>query len=136
MRFILTARKLRQDIRIHTVVHDPSLIEMEKAAGADVVIPSTVAVGDLLAFSADNKELVGVIFTQQMKNEGVTQHTIREHSPLIGKKLRDVSQTINIIGVLRGGKTDARQFDGTFTLQQGDILILLGAPTNLNDDIQ
>jgi Trk K+ transport system NAD-binding subunit len=136
MRFVLTVRKLRPDIRIHTVVHDPSLIEMEKAAGADVVIPSTVAVGDLLAFSADNKELVGVIFTQQMKNEGVVQHTIRERSPLIGKRLKDVSQTMNIIGALRGGKTDARLFDGTFALQQGDILILLGEPTNLSDNLR
>lgn len=132
MRFILTARKLRRDIKIHTVVHDPSLVDMEKAAGADVVIPSTVAVGNLLAFSADYKDLVGVVFTQKMKNEGVSQYTIHASSPLIGKKLKEVTQKMNVIGALRDGRTDPRLFDGTFTLKEGDILILLGEPTNLN----
>jgi Trk K+ transport system NAD-binding subunit len=136
MRFILTTRKLRSDVRIHTVVHDPSLVEMEKAAGADVVIPSTVAVGNLLAFSANNKDLVGVVFTQKMKNEGISQYTIRASSPFIGKKLREVTQTMNVIGALRDGKTDARLFDGTFTIKEGDTLILLGEPTNLKKDLE
>jgi Trk K+ transport system NAD-binding subunit len=134
MRFILTARKLRPDIRIHTVVHDPSLLEMEKSAGANVVIPSTVAIGNLLAFSADNKDLVGVVFTQKMKNEAISQYTIRAPSPLIGKKLREITQTMNVIGALRDGKTDTRLFDGAFTLKEGDTLILLGEPRNLKKD--
>ena len=34
LRFILTARKLRPDIKIHAVVHDPSLTEMAKDCGS------------------------------------------------------------------------------------------------------
>ena len=104
---------------------------MEKAAGANVVIPSTVAVGNLLAFSADDKDLIGVVFTQKMKNEGVSQYTIPAQSPLIGKKLGEITQTMNVIGALRDGKADARLFDGAFTLKEGDTLILLGESTNL-----
>jgi Trk K+ transport system NAD-binding subunit len=133
MRFILTTRKLRPDVQIHTVVHDPSLVEMEKAAGADVVIPSTVAVGNLLAFSADNRDLVGVVFTQKMKTEGISQYTVSAQSPIVGKKLKDVPQSMNIIGALRGGRPAPNLFDGTFTLKEGDTLILLGEPPHFKE---
>ncbi len=55
MLYILSARKLRPDIRIVTVVHDEALVETAKNAGADVVIPESVTVGHLLALSAVTK---------------------------------------------------------------------------------
>jgi voltage-gated potassium channel len=131
MRFILTTRKLRPDIRIHAVVHDPSLTEMVKDAGANVVIPSTAAVGELLAVSADNKGLVGVVFAPNMKVQGISEFTIHAPSPIIGKKLHEVAELSKIIGAVRDGKVDARVFDGTFTLQEGDTLLVLGDATHI-----
>ena len=128
MRLILTARKLRPDIKIHSVVHDASSVEMEKDAGANVVIPTTVAVGTLLALLAENEDLVGLVFTPKKVTEAINEHVIHASSPLVGKKIRDITQTMNVIGAIRDGKADARLFDGTFTLQGGDILILLGDP--------
>ena len=135
MRFILTARKLRPDIKIHTVVHDPSLTEMVKDAGANVVIPSTVAVGELLAFSAD-KHLVGVVLTQNMKAQGISEFTIHAPSPIIGKKLHEVAEMAKIIGAVRDGKVDARVFDGTFTLQEGDTLLVLGDAIQVKEHLE
>jgi uncharacterized protein with PhoU and TrkA domain len=63
-----------------------------------------------------------------MTTEGISQYTIRAPSPLIGKKLKEITQTMNVIGALREGKADARLFDGTFKLKEGDTLILLGEP--------
>jgi len=131
LRFILTARKLRPDIKIHTVVHDPSLVEMAKDAGANVVIPSTVAIGNLLAFSADNKDLMGVVFTQKMKNEDISEYAVNATSPLIGKKLTELTGTVKVIGALRDGRADPKIFDGTFTLKEGDTLITLGEHPDL-----
>ena len=34
-----------------------------------------------------------------------------------------------IIGALRGGRVDAKVFEGSFTLQEGDTLLILGDPT-------
>ena len=135
MRFILTARKLRPDIKIHTVVHDPSLTEMVKDAGANVVIPSTAAVGELLAFSAD-RDLVGVVLTQNMKAQGINEFTIHAPSPIIGKKLHEVAEMAKIIGAVRDGKVDARVFDGTFTLQEGDTLLVLGEATHIKGQLE
>ncbi|MGO9645120.1 MAG: potassium channel family protein [Candidatus Bathyarchaeia archaeon] len=136
MRFILTTRKLRPDIRIHTVVHDPSLTEMEKDAGANVVIPATATVGELLAFSADNKDLVGVVFTQNLKSQSISEFTIHTPSTLIGKKLHDVAETSKIIGAVRNGKVDPTVFNGTFTLQEGDTLLILGDTSSFKKHLE
>ncbi len=136
LRFILTARKLRPDVKIHAVVHDPSLTEMAKDAGANVVIPSTATIGELLAFSADNTDLVGVVFTQNMKTQRIGELTIRAPSPIIGKKLHEVAEMEKIIGALRGGRVDAKVFDGSFTLKEGDTLLILGDPTSLKEHLE
>jgi len=136
MRFILTARKLRPDIRIHTVVHDPSLTEMAKDAGANVVIPATATVGELLAFSADNKDLVGVVFTKSMKTQSISEYPVHTPSPLIGKRLHEVAETAKIIGAVRNGRVDPTVFDGKFTLQDGDTLLILGDPTSLKKHLE
>jgi len=62
----LTARKLRPDMRIVSVVHDSDLIEPMKSSGADMVIPSSVTIGHLLALSAATKDLVGIVFSEEI----------------------------------------------------------------------
>ena len=131
MRFILTARKLRPDIKIHTVVHDPSMTDMAKDAGANVVIAATSAIGDLLAFSADNKDIVDAALAQ-----GIVKYTIHAHSPLVGKKLHEIAKTEKIVGALRHGKFDSNVFDGTFTLQEGDTILVLGNRTNIMEHLE
>jgi Trk K+ transport system NAD-binding subunit len=109
---------------------------MAKDAGANVVIPSTATVGELLAFSADNTDLVGVVFTQNMKTQRIGEFTIRSPSPIIGKKLHEVAEMEKIIGAIRDGRVDAKVFDGSFTLQEGDILLILGDPTSLKEHLE
>lgn len=131
LRFILTIRKLRPDIKIHTVVHDPSMTEMAKDAGANVVIPSTAAVGELLAFSAGTKDLAGVIFSGKLGTQGITEYMISESSPLIGKRLQEVAKLAKVASVLRDGKVDSSIFGGNFTLGVGDILLVIGDTSDL-----
>ena len=131
LRFILTARGLRPDIRIHTVVNDPSLEQTAKSAGASIVIPASVAVGELLAFSAETEESVGVLFWKKVGVRTFTEFVISESSPLIGEKLQVVAKLATVTGVLRDGKVDGSVFDGGFTLKRDDTLLVLGETSNL-----
>jgi len=126
LRFILTARKLRPDVRIHTVVNDPSLAETAKDAGANLVIASSVAVGRLLATSAENRGMVGLTYSEKFGTQHVNGFVIPERSPLIGKKPQEVAKASEMIGVLRDGKIDASVFGGSFVLRKGDTLLILG----------
>jgi len=126
LRFILTARKLRPDIRIHTVVNDPSLIETAKDAGANLAIASTVAVGELLAFTAEKKELTGLTFSEKWGSHSITGFMVPEPSPLIGRRLQDVAKELGVAGVLRDGKVDESSFGGNFILRKGDTLLIIG----------
>ena len=123
IRFILTARKLRPDIKIHTVVHDPSLVETAKDAGANVVIPASVAVGRLLAFSEDS---LGVLLSKN-----VFEFRIDKSSSLIGKGLQEISKHAKIAGVERGGDIVGNFFDSSFTLKSGDTLLIVGDHSKL-----
>jgi Trk K+ transport system NAD-binding subunit len=109
---------------------------MAKDAGANVVIPSTATIGELLAFSANNTDLVGVVFRQNMKTQRIGEFTIHAASPIIGKKLHEVAEMGKIIGALRGGKVDAKVFDGSFTLQEGDTLLILGDSGSLKEHLE
>ncbi len=101
MLVILSARKLRPDVRIITVVHDRNLIETAKNAGADMVIPASVTVGHLLALSAVTKDLVGVVFSEKMGTKEIAQFSIFKKSVLIGKGMQEVSKFATVIGVIR-----------------------------------
>ena len=92
MLFILSARKLRPDIRIITVVHDEALVETARNAGADVVIPASVTVGHLLALSAVTKNLVGVVFSEKVGTKEIAEFSVFKSSPLIGKGLQEVAK--------------------------------------------
>ncbi len=123
---LLTARKIRQDIRIISVVHDPTLIDTTKAAGASMVIPDAVTVGHLLALSAVTKGLVGIVFSEKIGAKEIAEFSIFKGSPLIGKGLAEISQYGSIIGVIREGKVLNNLFDPSFTLKEADTLLILG----------
>jgi len=131
MLVILSARKLRPDIRIIAVVHDESLVETAKNAGADMVIPSSVTVGHLLALSAVTKDLVGVVFSEKIGTKEIAQFSIFKTSPLIGKGLQEVSKLVTVIGVIRNEDVVNAIFDPSFRLKEADTLLVLGDPAKL-----
>jgi voltage-gated potassium channel len=126
MLILLTARKMRPDVRIVSVVHDPSLIDTAKTAGASMVIPDSVTVGHLLALSAVTRGLVGIVFSEKIGAKEIAEFTIFRASPLIGKGLAEVSKYGSIIGVIRDDKVATDIFQPGFTLQENDTLLVLG----------
>ena len=130
MLFVLSARKLRPDIRIVTVVHDSNLMTMAKNAGADVIIPASVTVGHLLALSAVTKDIVGVVFSEKIGTKEIAEFTIFKSSPLIGKGIGEVADLAAIIGIVRKEQV-LHVFDPNFKLQEGDTLLVLGDPSKL-----
>jgi len=133
MLVILSARKLRPDIRIISVVHDQSLIETSRDAGADMVIPASVTVGHLLALSAVTKDLVGIVFSEKIGTKEIAQFSIFKKSALIGKGMQEVSKLATLIGVVRDDQVVQNVFDPTFTLMENDTLLVLGDPTKLQE---
>ena len=133
MLVILSARKLRPDVRIITVVHDRNLIETAKTAGADMVIPASVTVGHLLALSAVTKDLVGVVFSEKMGTKEIAQFSIFKKSVLIGKGMQEVSKFATVIGVIRDDLVLQNVFDPTVALKENDTLLVLGDPTKLQE---
>jgi len=132
MLFVLSARKLRPDVRIVTVVHDSNLIGMAKSAGADVIIPASVTVGHLLALSAVTKDIVGVVFSEKIGTKEIAEFSIFKKSPLIGKGLRDIGDLAVVVGVIRKEQVIQQAFDPNFRLQEGDTLLVLGDPSKLH----
>jgi len=128
---ILSARKLRHDVKILTIVHEPSLMEMAKSAGADVVIPASITLGHLLAFAAVTPDAVGVIDSEKIGKEGIAEFPILSSSRLVGAKLQDAAKLATIAGVERDGVIVRSIFDGNFTLKEGDTLLVIGDPSNL-----
>ena len=131
MLFTLSARKLRPDIKIVTVVHDSNLLEMAKSAGADVIIPASITIGHLLALSAVTKDIVGVVFSEKIGTKEIAEFSIFKSSPLIGKSLQEVAKLAAVIGVVRQEKVQTNIFDPNFRLLEGDTLLVLGDPSNL-----
>ena len=132
MLFVLSARKLRPDIKIVTVVHDSNLVGMAKNAGADVIIPASVTVGHLLALSAVTKDIVGVVFSEKIGTKEIAEFSVFKSSPLIGKGLQEITKLAVIIGVIRKEQVLPNVFDPNLTLQEGDTLLVLGDPSNLH----
>jgi len=133
MMIVLSARKLRPDIRIVSVVNDTNLIETAKTAGADVVIPASVTVGHLLALSAVTKDLVGVVFSEKIGTKEIAQFSVFKTSKLIGKGMQEVSKLAMVIGVVRDDDVIKEIFDPAFRLKEGDTVLVLGDPSSLHE---
>lgn len=130
---ILSARRLQPKIRIISVVHDDELTEPAKNAGADVVIPSTVSVGHMLALSATTHDLVGVVLSETAGTKEIAQFGVFRSSKLIGQRLQDLSKFAYVIGIVRGGELIREVFDPSLRVKEGDTLLVLGDPGPLHD---
>jgi Trk K+ transport system NAD-binding subunit len=128
---ILSSRKMRPNIRIVSVVHNPALTETAKNAGADMVIPSSVTVGHLLALSAVTKNIVGVVFSERIGAHEIAEFSVFKSSKLIGKCMQEISKLATVIGVLRQGNVVQDLFDPNFRIQEDDTLLVFGDPSNL-----
>ena len=131
MLITLSARKLRPDLRIVSVVHDSDLVDAMKSSGADMVIPSSVTIGHLLALSAATKDLVGIVFSEEIGTKEIARFSLFKSSKLIGKGLAEVSMLVTVIGIVRGGAVIQNIFDPAFRLAEGDTVLVLGDPGNL-----
>lgn len=130
---ILSARRLKPDIRIISVVHDDQLIDSARNAGADVVIPSSVSVGHLLALSATTKDLVGIVFSEKVGNKEIAQFSIFRSSKLIGRGLSDLTNFAHVLGVVRNNELIRNVFDPALRIQEGDTLLVFGDPAGLHE---
>ena len=130
---MLSARRLRPDMRIISVVHDEQLTETAKNAGADVVIPSSISVGHLLALSAVTRDLVGIVFSEKVGTKEIAQFSVFKASKLIGKKLPELTRLAHVIGLVRGGELIQNVFDPSLIISEGDTLLLFGDPAGLHE---
>jgi len=130
---ILSTRRLRPDIRIIAVVHDEELTETAKNAGADVVIPSSVSVGHLLALSATTRDLVGIVFSQKVGTREIAQFSVFKSSKLIGQRLSDLTKFAHVIGIVRNDQLIRDVFDPALRVQQDDTLLVFGDPVGLHE---
>jgi voltage-gated potassium channel len=133
MLITLSARRLRPDIRIISVVYDEQLTDTAKNAGADVVIPSSVSVGHLLALSAVTRDLVGVVFSEKVGTKEIAQFSVFKSSKLIGKKLPELTQFAHVIGLVRGGELIQNVFDPNLNIKEDDTLLVFGDPVGLHE---
>lgn len=133
MLVILSGRRLQPDLRILSVVHDEQLIETAKNAGADVVIPSSVSVGHLLALSATTRDLVGIVFSERVGTKEIAQFTVFRSSRLIGKALPELTQLAHVVGVVRNDELIRNIFDPTLRIREGDTLLVFGDPVGLHE---
>jgi voltage-gated potassium channel len=133
MLITLSARRLRPDIRIISVVHDEQLTETARNAGADVVIPSSVSVGHLLALSAITRDLVGIVFSEKVGTKEIAQFSVFKKSKLIGKRLDELTQFAHVIGIVRGGELIQNVFDASLRIKEDDTLLVFGDPAGLHE---
>jgi voltage-gated potassium channel len=129
----LSARRLRPDIRIISVVHDEQLIDTAKNAGADVVIPSSVSVGHLLALSATTRDLVGIVFSEKVGTKEIAQFSVFKSSHLIGQRLQEVTKLAHVVGVVRNDELIRDVFDPALRIQENDTLLVFGDPSALHE---
>ncbi len=133
MLVVLSARRMRPDLRIITVVHDGQLTETAKTAGADVVIGSSVSVGHLLALSATTKDLVGIVFSERIGTKEIAQFSVFRSSKLIGRHLAELTSYAHVVGVVRNDELVRNLFDPTLTIQENDTILVFGDPASLHE---
>lgn len=133
MLIVVSARRLKPSVRIICVVHDDQLIETAKNAGADVVIPSSVSVGHLLALSATTRDLVGIVFSEHVGTKEIAQFSVFASSKLIGQKLEDLTKLAHVIGIVRNDELVRNVFDPNLRIQEHDLLLVFGDPAALHE---
>jgi len=132
---VLTAQEVSEDVRIISVVEEPSHRRYHKLAGADVVLSPRPLLGASLAskvttsFRTDVSDAVDISSDLQ-----IAELPIRSKSPLEGTTLLDSNirekTGVNVIGVWMQGTFQSPP-DPSATLQRGSVLLVAGHPDQL-----
>lgn len=126
MMVTLSARRLRPDIRVVSVVHDADLLDAARSSGADTVVASSVTIGHLLALAAAAKGLVGIVVSEEIGEKEIVRFTVARSSKLIGVGMAEISRSATVIEVVRGSAAVPNLFDASLRLQEGDSVLVLG----------
>ncbi|QCC52363.1 potassium channel family protein [Halapricum salinum] len=132
---VLTAQEVSEDVRIVSVVEEPSHRRYHELAGADVVLSPRPLLGASLAskvttsFRTDVSDAVDISSDLQ-----IAEIPIRSNSPLEGTTLLDSDLReetgVNVIGAWMQGTFESPP-DPTATLRRGSVLLVAGRPDQL-----
>jgi voltage-gated potassium channel len=129
---VLTARALRQDLRIVSRVNEASWLQRIQRAGADVVESPYQSYGMSLAASAVSPAVFD-LHDLPLLGFSVEEIALPTSSSAVGRAISDVANahpTVRIVGVRRNKELRPwYEVDGP--LAGGDVVVALGAPEHL-----
>ncbi len=128
----LTARALRQDLRIVSRVNEAGWRDRIMRAGRDVALSPYPSYGVSLATSAISPRVLDFHSLPQL-GLGTGEIEISEDSPYAGRQLGDLSRAhsgVHIVG-LRRDRHLQRWTDVADEVRPGDVLVALGTPDSL-----
>lgn len=120
----LKVQKLNPPLTVVTVVKDPSLVDLMKTAGADVVIPYEDIIGRILAFTSVSKNFAGIIYSPERKGD----YSIAIFDVKKEVRLKDLPDKVVPIAIVRNGNLDP-YFTKDTVLKPGEALFVLGDPS-------
>jgi voltage-gated potassium channel len=125
---ILYANKVKPALHIVTTVHDRALEASARLAGADVVLPTSNLLGDLLGLSAVSEEVAGVIFSDKVPAKYIAEFRL---PPRVSVSFAQLNRVAPVLLVLQDGKTLANPPDDFLIKGGGTVFVLANA-----DDIE
>jgi voltage-gated potassium channel len=124
----LYANKVNPDLRIVTTVHDRSLEASARLAGADVVIPTSNLLGELLGLAAVSEEVAGVLFSDRVPAKYIAEFLLPPRGAFTFGELNAIAP---VLLVLQDGRTLANP-SNDFVVKGGSTIFVLANP----DDIE
>lgn len=119
----LKIQKLNPPLNVIVVIKDPSLIDVFKTAGADLVIPREDIIGRIAASAAISTNIAGLIFPERVGDMIIGMFEVKTR-----RKIKDLPQGIVPLAIVRNNKIDP-YFSRETELEIGDRLIVLGSPS-------
>jgi len=132
---VLTAQEISEDVRIISVVEEPSHRRYHKLAGADIVLSPRPLLGASLAakvttsFRTDVSDTVDISSDLQIAELPIRSKSPLEDTTLLDSNIREKTG-VNVIGVWMQGTFQSPP-DPTATLQRGSVLLVAGHPDQL-----
>lgn len=132
----LSARDVNPNLKIVARAERHETMDKLRRAGADKVIAPTLIAGRQMAMAMIKPltvDLIDTLYTPHKKEYVLEEYLITEQSPLAGKEVRVIFQSVEnvtVIAIIRNDEIIAN-VRGSHCLEIGDNLILLGARRNL-----
>ncbi|NON62662.1 TrkA family potassium uptake protein [Acidianus sp. RZ1] len=119
----LKVQKLNPPLQVISVIKDPSLTDVFKTGGADLVIPYDEIVGRITAAAAVSNNVAGIVFPDRSEENfvlGIVQ--VRKKA-----KINELPKDIVPLIIIRGNQLDP-YFSRDAELKEGEQLVVLGNP--------